>query len=182
MTDLETLRTGFVAFIDGLWWGLRDNTGPLSMYDGYKRGFKQMGVEIAEKEGGKGPQAAADIAGKIFNAIGLEVSVDDKSITVKKCPIWNRILERGLEFSFHIEELCWMPMLEGIAEKTGAKPEMETSLRLAHIEGSRIAYKKGKAKAALDKGQISKKEYDKEIVMLDQALEKVPTLGLYKFK
>ena len=51
MTDLDVLRTGFVAFIDGLWWGLRENTGPLSMYEGYGNGFKQMGKEIAEAKG-----------------------------------------------------------------------------------------------------------------------------------
>ncbi|TFG94855.1 hypothetical protein E4H12_14410, partial [Candidatus Thorarchaeota archaeon] len=128
MTDLEILRTSFVAFIDGLWWGLRENTGPLSMYEGYSSGFKQMGTEIAEKSGGKGAEAAAKIAGQIFSAIGIEVIVQVKTVLVKKCPIWERILERGLEFAFHIEEICWMPMLEGIGEKTGAKPEMITAL------------------------------------------------------
>jgi hypothetical protein len=182
MDELETLRTSFVAFLDGLWWGLRDNTGPLSMYEGYARGFKQIGNEVAEKEGGKGAEAAAEIAGKLFTAIGLDVAVDDKSVVVKKCPIWNRILERGLEFAFHIEEICWMPMLEGISEKTGSTPEMETSLRLAHIERAKIAYKKAKAKTALDKKQINMKQYDKEILLLDNTLENAPTLGLYRFK
>jgi hypothetical protein len=182
MNDLNTLRTSFVALVDGLWWGLRDNTGPLSMYEGYARGFNQMGLEVAEKVGGKGALAAAEIAGKIFTAIGLDVAVDEKSIIVKKCPIWNRILEKGLEFAFHIEEICWMPMLSGIGEKVGATPEMETSLRLAHIEYAKFQHKKGKAKAALDKGQITKEEYDKEIVMLNKSLENAPTLGLYRFK
>lgn len=182
MNDLNTLQTSFVAFVDGLWWGLRDNTGPLSMYEGYSRGFKQMGLEVAEISGGKGAQAAAVIAGKLFTAIGLDIAIDEKSIIVKKCPIWNRILERGLEFAFHIEEICWMPMLEGIGEKTGAKPEMETSLRLAHIETAKFQYKKKKAKVALDKGKITEEEYDKQIVMLDKSIENAPTLGLYRFK
>lgn len=182
MNELETLRTSFVAFLDGLWWGLRDNTGPLSMYEGYARGFRQIGLELAEKSGGKGPESAATIAGQIFSSIGLEVTVNEKAIIVKKCPIWNRILERGLEFAFHVEEICWMPMLEGIGEKTGASPEMESALRLAHIEHSRIEYKKNKTKAALDKGQMTKEEYDKEIVMLDEHLENTPTLGHYRFK
>ncbi len=182
MTDLDILRTSFVAFIDGLWWGLRESTGPLSMYEGYSGGFKQMGLEFAEKSGGKGALDAAKIAGQLFSAIGLDVSVDEKSITVKKCPIWNRILERGLEFSFHVEEICWMPMLEGIGEKIGAKPEMESSLRLAHIASAKFDYKKGKAKAALDKSQITKEEYDNQIVMLEQSIENALTLGLYRFK
>ena len=182
MNELDILRTSFVAFLDGLWWGLRDNTGPLSMYEGYSRGFKQMGLELAEKSGGKGASSAAEIAGRLFTAIGLDVTVDDKSIIVKKCPVWNRILEQGLEYSFHVEKICWMPMLEGIGEKTGSTPEMETSLRLAHVEGAKVTYKKGKAKTALDRGQITKEEYDKEIVMLDKILERAPTLGLYRFK
>jgi hypothetical protein len=182
MSDLEILRTSFVAFIDGLWWGLRENTGPLSMYEGYSGGFKQIGSEIAEKSGGKGPEAAAKIAGEIFTAIGLEVSVQVKTIMVKKCPIWNRILERGLEFAFHVEEICWMPMLEGIGEKVGAIPEMITALRLAHIESTKVEYKKGKAKAALDGGHLTEQEYNKEIVKLDQMLKTIPKFGQYVFK
>ncbi len=114
--------------------------------------------------------------------MGLEVAVNEKAIIVKKCPIWERILERGLEFAFHVEEICWIPMLEGIGEKTGAKPEMVSALRLAHIEHSRIDYKKNKAKKALDNGQMTKEEYDKEIVMLDKIQENTPTLGRYRFK
>lgn len=182
MSELETLRTGFVALLDGLWWGLRDNTGPLSMYEGYARGFNQMGLEIAEKAGGKGALAAAKIAGQLFCAIGLDVIVDEKIITVKKCPVWDRILERGLEYAFHIEEICWMPMLEGIGKKTSVTPEMDSALRLVHIAKSRADYKKGKAKVALDKSQITNEEYDKEIVMLDQRIENVPKFGVYRFK
>ena len=180
--SLEILRTSFVALVDGMWWGLRDHTGPLSMYEGYTQGFKQIGMETAEKLGGKGAPAAADIAGKIFAAIGLDVAVEDRTIVVKKCPLWDRILEKGLEFAFHIEEICWMPMLEAIGEKTGAQPVMETSLRLAHIQTAKLLYKKEKAKKALDKGQMTKEQYDKEIVMLDQGIEKSPTHGKYHFK
>lgn len=182
MNDLDTLRTSFVAFIDGLWWGLRDHTGPLSMYEGYKRGFKQIGLEMAEKVGGKGTEAAAEIAGKVLGAIGLDISVDGAVVTVKRCPIWDRILERGLEFAFHIEEICWIPMLEGIGERTGTKPEMVSALRLVHIEKTKVEHKKAKATSALDKGQISREEYDKQIVMLEQTLKDAPTVGKYQFK
>lgn len=182
MGNLETLRTSFIALLDGLWWGLRGNTGPLSMYEGYARGFQQMGLEVAEKAGGKGALAAAKIAGQLFDAIGLDVAVDENTITVKKCPVLYRILERGLEYAFHIEEICWMPMLEGIGEKTGAKPEMDSALRLVHNAMASAEYKKGKAKAALDKGQITNEEYDKEIVMLEQRIENAPKFGLYRFK
>ncbi|MHA1769240.1 MAG: hypothetical protein ACTSV3_05250 [Candidatus Thorarchaeota archaeon] len=180
--SLEILRDGFVAFIDGLWWGLRDNTGPLSMYEGYSNGFRQMGMEAAEKLGGKGPDAAASVAGQVLTAIGLDVEVKGPEITVRSCPIWNRILERGLEFSFHIEEICWRPLLEGIGEKTGAQPVVESSLRLLHIEKSKVEYKKGKAKKALDAGKLSAEEYNKQIDMLEASLENLAETGRYLFK
>lgn len=182
MTDLDVLRTGFVAFIDGLWWGLRENTGPLSMYEGYGNGFKQMGKEIAEANGGKGAEAAAEIAGEIFKAIGLDVEVDNRDIIVKSCPIWNRILERGLEFSFHVEKICWMPMLEGIGEKTKSKPKAEASLRLIHIDKAKAEYKMSKAKKSLEKGIITKEDYDKQIGLLEKSIEGPTRYGLYRFE
>jgi len=182
MSELEILRKGFVAFIDGLWWGLRDNTGALSMYEGYSGGFRLMGQEFAESKGGKGPERAAEIAGEILTAIGLEIEVDKKTITVKSCPIWNRILERGLEFSFHIEEICWMPLLKGIAKVTNAKPIVDSSLRLLHISNEKTEYKKGKAKKAFDKGDITKEAYEKQIVMLDSDIENMPKFGQYRFE
>ena len=141
-----------------------------------------MGEEIAEKLGGKGPEDAAKIAGQIFEAIGLEVSVQVKTTMLKKCPVLDRIVERGLEFAFHIEEICWMPMLEGIGEKIGAKPEMVTALRLTHIESAKVEYKKGKAKIALDGGKITEQEYNKEIAKLDQSLKNIPKFGQYVYK
>jgi hypothetical protein len=182
MSDLEILRKGFVAFIDGLWWGLRDNTGALSMYEGYSGGFRQMGKEIAEISGGKGPEKSAEIAGSILRAIGLDIEVNKKEIRVKSCPIWNRILERGLEFSFHVEEICWMPLLKGISEVTGATPAAENSLRLIHIENSKIEYKKVKAKKAYESKDISKDEFDKQIGILNESLERAQRHGHYRFE
>ncbi|MFW9960362.1 MAG: hypothetical protein ACFFDV_05055 [Candidatus Thorarchaeota archaeon] len=182
MNDLDILRKSFVAFIDGLWWGLRDNTGALSMYEGYSGGFRQMGSEIAETIGGKGSEKAAEIAGKILGAIGLDVDVARNEIIMRSCPIWNRILERGLEFSFHVEEICWMPLLEGIGEKTGATPIFGSSLRLIHIEKSKIDHKKARAKMAFEKGSMSKEEYDKQIVILEKSLESIVKHGHYRFE
>jgi hypothetical protein len=182
MSDLEILQKSFVAFIDGLWWGLRDNTGALSMYDGYMGGFKQMGKEIAERTGGKGPERAAEIAGSIFKAIGLDVEVIQKDIQVKACPIWNRILERGLEFSFHIEEICWMPLLKGISEVTRTKPVLINSLRLIHIENSKIEHKKAKAKKARESGAITQDEFDRQIGILNESLSSTQKYGHYRFE
>ena len=182
MDNLEILRTSFVALVDGMWWGLRDNTGPLSMYEGYERGFRQIGSETAEKLGGKGPNDAAKVAGQIMEAIGMKVEVDGTEVNVKECPLWNRILEKGLEFAFHVEEICWKPMLEGIGEKLDAKPKVGTSLRLNHIAMAKIEYKKAKAMKAAEKGSITKDELDQAIEKLEQDETKIASVGQYRFE
>ncbi len=182
MTELDTLRRGVISLIDGMWWALRDSVGALSMHEGYSGGFKQMGAEFAERIGNKGAEGAAEMAADLFAAIGLDVERDGKAVIVKSCPVWNRILERGLEYAFHIEEICWKPMLEGIGEKAGARPIVESSLRIAHLERVRFDYKKGKAKAALEKGKISNKEYESRIASLEERLQQIPSQGLYRFE
>ena len=181
MSEIDILRKGFIAFLDGLWWGLRDNVGPLSMYEGYAEGFRQMGAEKAEADGAKGPESAAKTAAALFSAIGLEVDLRGKEVLVKSCPLWDRILERGLEYAFHVEEICWKPMLEGIGEKSGVKPIIESALRLIHLEKAKSDHKKGKVKAALDKGTISNEEYDNQVGALNDILEKIPSEGRYRF-
>jgi hypothetical protein len=151
------------------------------MYEGFANGFRQMGKEKGEADGGKGPEAAAKTAADLFTAIGLEVERNGKEILVKSCPLWDRILERGLEYAFHVEEICWKPMLEGIGGKSGAKPIVESALRLIHLDKAKSDYKKGKAKKALDKGSISEEEYDKQISSLDESLHKIPSEGRYRF-
>jgi hypothetical protein len=181
MSELDILRKGFIAFLDGLWWSLRDNVGALSIYEGYAGGFQQMGAEKAEADEAKGSEAAAKTAAELFSAIGLHVESNGKEVLVKSCPLWNRILERGLEYAFHVEEICWKPMLEGIGKKAGAKPVVEYSLRLIHLERTKAEYKKKKTKAAFEKGSLSREEYDIQVEALDQVLGKIPSEGRYRF-
>ncbi|MFW9967381.1 MAG: hypothetical protein ACFFEA_09525 [Candidatus Thorarchaeota archaeon] len=182
MSELDTLRKGFIAFLDGLWWSLRDNVGPLSMYEGYAAGFKQMGEEKAEADGARSPEAAAKTAAELFSAIGLDVEQEGTEVLVKACPLWDRILERGLEYAFHVEEICWKPMLAGIGGKAGANPIMESALRLIHLERAKAEHKKSKAKAALDRGAISKEEYDSQVDALEKVHLNIPSEGRYRFE
>ncbi len=182
MEDLNTLQEGFVAFLDGLWWGLRDTTGALSMHDGYSRGFKQIGREAAKRAGGSGPEAAAEIAASILTSIGQDLELKGTEIIVKRCPLWERVQERGLEYAFHIEEICWRPLLEGIGELTGTESMIENSLRLSHVAKSKIEYKKGKAKKALDAGSVSKEEYEAQTEALDKSLASISDHGHYRFE
>lgn len=182
MTDLEILRQSFVAFCDGLWWGLRDNVGPLSMHEGYMRGFRQIGLEAADRRGGKGAENAAKVATEVLGAIGLTVKQEGRTVIVDSCPLWNRIIERGLEYAFHIEEICWIPMLSAIAEKTGSKVFCDSSLRAIHLEREKVRYRMEKAKAALDAGKMSKSEYQKQRDMLEKSTSQLPSHGLYRFE
>ncbi|MHA2263764.1 MAG: hypothetical protein ACXAEN_15310 [Candidatus Thorarchaeota archaeon] len=182
MTELETLQKGIVSLLDGLWWGLRGSVGPLSMNEGYSRGFRQMGLETAERVGGSGPKEAAKIACDLFKAIGLDVEPKGSEILISSCPFWDRILERGLEYSLHVEEICWMPMLEGIAEKTGTRAFTNQSLRLAHIEKAKVDNKKGKAKAAHESGTITDDEYNAQIAALEKQQKKIQEKGHYRFE
>ncbi|MFW9804175.1 MAG: hypothetical protein ACFFFC_16055 [Candidatus Thorarchaeota archaeon] len=182
MNELDILRKGFIAFLDGLWWGLCENVGPLSMYEGYASGFRLMGAEKAKADGAKGPEAAAKTAVELFSSIGLDVSLNGKEILVNSCPMWNRILEKGLEYAFHVEEICWKPMLEGIAEESGAKPVVESALRLIHLERAKSEYKKKKAKDAVDKGNISKEEYETRVEAIHRIQGKITSKGRYRFE
>jgi len=182
MAELDTLRKAVVSLLDGMWWALRDSVGALSIYEGYSGGFKQMGAEFAEGVGEKGAEAAAKMAANLFAAIGLEVERDGNAVLVKSCPVWNRILERGLEYAFHLEEICWKPMLEGIGEKAGARPVVESSLRLSHLERVRLDYRKGKAKAALEKGEMSREDYKTQIASFEESFQQIPAQGRYRFE
>ncbi|TFG12406.1 hypothetical protein EU537_09590 [Candidatus Thorarchaeota archaeon] len=182
MNELTTIRNSFVAFIDGLWWGLRDNVGALSMYEGYANGFKQIGREMAKQSDGNGAEGAAQAASTLMGSLGLEAESDGIEVIVKECPFWNRILEEGLEYSFHIEEICWMPLLEGIGEQFGVRPMMKSSLRLNHVARGKNEYKKSKASKALKAGKISKDEYQTTIDELDSEIEKIPEFGRYQYK
>ena len=180
--SLDMLQKAFVELVDGLWWGLRDNVGALSMYEGYIQGFRQMGEAAAERNGGKGAEDAARIAHDLFVSIGLTTKQFEKEITVKKCPLWDRILEKGLEYAFHIEEICWKPMLEGIGDKMGAKAVVDTSLRLVHVERARMEHKKSKRKRDLDSGKLSQEDYQTQIAKLEESLRSLPEVGRYRFE
>ena len=182
MSELEILRRGFIAFLDGLWWSLRNTVGALSMYEGYMGGFRQLGQEAAERAGAKGPEVAARTAAETLRAIGLEVEQKGKEIEIKSCPLWNRILQRGLEYGFHIEEICYTPLLTGIGQKAGAKPVLVSSLRDSHLERVKLQYKLDKAKSSLEKGETSQTEYNKQRDMLEQSMTRLPRTGRYRFE
>ena len=72
-------------------------------------------------------------------------------------------------------------MLEGISVKTGASVVVESSLRIAHVNRSKIEHKKKKIKSALDKGTITKNEYEQQLANLEETLKDLPAMGRYVF-
>jgi hypothetical protein len=181
MSELERLQEVFTSFLDGLWWGLRDNVGALSMYEGYSSGFHRIGKQAAQEQGTKGPEEAAALAANIMKVIGLDLEVEESEIHVNSCPVWNRIKERGLEYSFHIEEICWKPLLEAIAEQAGVEAFVDSSLRQAHVNRGKIEYKRNKLQRNLEEGSISQKEHDKALAQLNKQIESIPQKGRYRF-
>ncbi len=181
MTELDTLRMSLVAFLDGLWWGLRDNVGALSMYEGYANGFRQIGREAAERVGERGPAAAARVAADVMRAMGLEVTQDANRVVIHSCPLWKRVLERGLEYAFHIEEICWMPLLRGIGERLGATPVCESDLRTAHLERAKIEYKIRRLEQDMERGKIQRDDFQRQKESLMDSMSRVPKTGVYRF-
>ncbi|MBD3159015.1 MAG: hypothetical protein GF309_09525 [Candidatus Lokiarchaeota archaeon] len=181
MSDLDRLQEVFTVFLDGLWWGLRDNVGALSMYEGYSNGFRLIGVQAAQDQGVKGVEEATALAANIMKAIGLNLEVEGSEIRVDSCPIWDRIKEQGLEYSFHIEEICWKPLLEAIAEEAGVKAFVDSSLRQIHVKRGKIEYKRSKLQRKLEEGSIAQKEHDEALAQLDKQLDSIPEKGRYRF-
>ncbi len=181
MMELDTLRQSFIAFLDGLWWGLRDNVGALSMYEGYSNGFRQMGREAAERVKEKGPRAAAHVAVDVMRAIGLEVMQEDNRVVIHSCPLWERVLKRGLEYAFHIEEICWMPLLRGIGEILGATPACESDLRTSYLERAKSEYKIKRLEQDVARGKIRQEEFQRQRAAMVADMEHVPKTGVYRF-
>ncbi|MEM2142819.1 MAG: hypothetical protein QXS20_03495 [Candidatus Thorarchaeota archaeon] len=182
MSELELVRKSFIAFLDGLWWGLRDTVGALSMHEGYARGFRQIGIEAAERSSPRGPEAAAKTAAELMRALGLDARQEGHKITVHSCPLTDRIIERGLEYAFRIDEICWLPMMQAIGERAGAVPSCKHSLSSLYLERQRLDYKIEKAKASFEAGKLSRDEFEREMSGLEKAKNGLPDHGEYVFE
>ncbi len=149
--------------MDQLWWSMRDRVGALSMIECWVESWRAASIEISKlaQVDGLTPQETAE---KILEMLGKTVQVQGNTIHITKCPIWDRIKERGLEYAYRCEEFACTPLLQA----TGASEvSVETSLRLMHLERARLEYKIAKTgKAATSDSKAEREKLEKELKRL----------------
>lgn len=148
MDQFKTLQEFIVAWMDELWWSMRDRVGALSMIESFQNSWQAAGRKVGEIA----KTERMNIVNTVETAhsmLGRTVKIDNNTVRVTSCPIWDRILGGNLEYGLRCEEFICAPFLTGIKEELGAKQAIvETNLRLAHVARTKLEYKLGKLKAA----------------------------------
>jgi hypothetical protein len=163
MDQFKTLQEFIVAWMDELWWSLRDRVGALSMIESLQNSWQAAGKKVGEigKAEGLNLIKTTEIA---HTMIGRTVQVKNDTVNVSTCPIWEQILAGQLEYGLRCEEFICAPYLNGIKDALGGKEAtVETNLRLAHVARARLEYKLKKLQTAKSvdskvKAQISELE------------------------
>jgi len=148
MDQFKTLQEFIVAWMDELWWSLRDRVGALSMIESLQNSWQAAGRKVGEMGKAEGLDIikTTETAHKV---LGRTVSTKDNTVLVTTCPFWNRIQAGELEYALRCEEFVCAPYLTGIKDALGAKDAVvETNLRLAYIARSRLEYKLKKLQTA----------------------------------
>ncbi len=148
MDQFKTLQEFIVEWMDALWWSMRDRIGALSMIETLQNSWQTAGRKVGEigKAEGLNIIKTVEAAHSIF---GRTVTVQNNTVLVTTCPIWDKILAGQLEYGLRCEEFICAPYLTGIKDVFGAKEAIvETNLRLAHVTRARLEYKLKKLKTA----------------------------------
>ena len=182
MSDPGTLRKTFTAFIDGLLSSPSRSLGDRSWIDRHSSIFRQIGQGAAVRAEAKGAEAAAHTSAEALRAMGFDVEQRGKEVVIKSSPAWEKILDRGLEYAAHVQEVCWTPLLKGISERAGARVRAVTSLSLASMEKTELEYNLKRAKQDRDNGAISIAEYYKQRDALERSIAGLPKTGHYEFE
>jgi len=141
MDSLKTLQKFVVTWMDELWWSMRDRVGALSMIECLSNSWQAAGREFGELARNNG-LTSVETTAKILSILGRNATVEDGTVKVTKCPLWDRIREGKLEYAFKCEDFTCAPFLAGIKEGIGAKKTaVKTSMRLLHVEQARLEYK-----------------------------------------
>ncbi len=169
MDQFKALQEFIVAWMDELWWSMRDRVGALSMIESLQNSWHAAGKKVGEigKAEGLTLIKTVETAHSMF---GRTVQIKNNTVLVTTCPIWERILSRQLEYGLRCEEFICAPYLSGIKDAYGGKEaSVETNLRLAHIARARLQYKLNKiktAKSADSTGQVQITEMEKQLSQL----------------
>ncbi len=170
MDALNMLQKFVVTWMDQLWWSMRDRVGPLSIIECLVNSWQAAGREMGKltRSSGLKPVEATT---KALSILGREATVQDGTVQVTKCPLWDRIREGGLEYGYKCEEFTCTPLLAGLKEGLGAeKIIVKTSLRLIYVERARLEYKISKLKSA----GISDSSVKSQLSELEKQLKQLP--------
>jgi len=170
MEALPALQKLLVAWMDELWWSMRDRVGALSIIECLQNSWRAGGREIGEIAKQQGLSSTATVEA-VLSMLGREVQLQGNTIRVLACPLWNRIKERGLEYAFHCEEFASAPLLAGLKDALGLREvKVETSLRLAYLERAKLEYKLSQLKGSAS-GDLGAKKQRAE---LEEQLKQLP--------
>jgi hypothetical protein len=170
MDTLEILQQFFVAWMDELWWSMRDRVGALSMIECFANSWKAGGSTIGNHTKNEGQNIVESIH-SAHKMLGRTTDVTKNTILVSSCPFWNRIKKTGLEYALHCEEFLCAPLLEGIREALNAnETQVETSLRLAYITRARLEYKISK----LESTTLTSSDTKDQLAKLKKELAALP--------
>jgi hypothetical protein len=170
MDQFKTLQEFIVAWMDELWWSLRDRVGALSMIESLQNSWQAAGNKVGEigKAEGLNLNKTVEIA---HTMIGRTVQVKNDTVNVTTCPIWERIKEGQLEYGLRCEEFICAPYLHGIKDALGGKEAtVETNLRLAHVARARLEYKLKKLQSA----KRTDSKVKAQIAELEKQLRQLP--------
>ena len=173
MDQFKTLQQFIVAWMDELWYSMRDRVGPLSMIECLQNSWQAAGRKVGElaKAEGLSITQAVEIGHQM---LGRPTTIEGNTVTTTACPIWNRILAGNLEYGLRCEEFICAPYITGMKEVLGAKEAIvETNLRLAHVKRANLEYKLSKLNSV--KSEDSRVEKERQVLQaqLDQ-LPKTP--------
>ena len=169
MDQFKTLQEFITAWMDELWWSMRDRVGALSIIESLQNSWLAAGHKVGELAKAEGMNILKTV--ETGNAMfGRSVKTTKDTVIVNTCPIWDRILKGNLEYGLRCEEFICAPYLTGIKDALGGKEVMvESNLRLNHVARARLEYKLSKLTATSgtdtkDKTQIA--ELEKQLANL----------------
>ena len=147
MDQFKTLQEFIVAWMDELWWSMRDRVGALSMIESLQNSWQAAGRKVGEIAKTEETKIVKTVE-TAHSMLGRTVAIDNNTVRVTSCPIWDRILEGNLEYGLRCEEFICTPFIDGIKDALGAKQALvETNLRLEHLARTKLEYKLTKLKA-----------------------------------
>jgi len=170
MDQFKTLQQFIVAWMDELWYSMRDRVGALSIIESLQNSWQAAGRKVGELAKAEGLSITQTVETG-HQMLGRPATIEGNIVTTTACPIWDRILAGKLEYGLRCEEFICAPYLAGMKEALGSKETVvETNLRLAHVKRVNLEYKLSKLKNR----EFEDPSVDKERQDLQKQLDQLP--------